>query len=208
VRVYIVTRVKAFQDETFKPSEDPQITFFRMEPGRSLVRDVGMDVEAPCLSEHATDDRALFDEFYADNRDQLYRGVAIVVGDATRACEAVDEALARAWERWDSIGAYDCPEAWVYRVAINVAVSSHRKRRREVIAPDPVVGVVSDALPEVELSAAIDRLPLKQRAVIVARFLLDWSVEQTSEALDLAPGTVKSRTSRALARLSREIKGR
>ena len=44
-------------------------------------------------------------------------------------------------------------------------------------------------------------LPLDYRAVIVARFFLDWSVEETSEVLRLPVGTVKTRTHRALRRL-------
>lgn len=147
-----------------------------------------------------------FVRFYEANRDQLYRGVALVVKDPFRARDAVDEAMARAWERWDSVRAYQRPAAWVYRVAVNWAVSSFRKRRWEVTDSNGLEPVHIDRTPEVDLSAAIDRLPLKHRAVIIARFYLDWSTEQTAEALGISQGTVKSRTSRALARLSAELR--
>jgi RNA polymerase sigma-70 factor (sigma-E family) len=164
-----------------------------------------METESPDLREMSVDSKMEFGEFYAANRDQLYRGVALVVQDPSRALDAVDEALARAWERWDQIGAYTRPEAWVYRVAINYAVSAHRKTRREERTAETPLAVHVDPVPEVELSAAIDRLSLKHRSVIVARFFLDLSVGETAYVLDVSQGTVKSRTSRALARLAREL---
>ncbi len=51
------------------------------------------------------------------------------------------------------------------------------------------------------LAQALAALDPKHRSVVVLRYLLDWSVEQTAEALDIAPGTVKSRLHRALAQL-------
>lgn len=176
-----------------------------MERNAVVMRGVGVETEVlgPL---RVSPTRVEFDRFYEANREQLYRGVALVVKDPSRARDAVDEGMARAWERWDSVGGYESPEAWVYRVAVNWAVSSFRKRRPEASDLVSVEPVHLDRVPDVELSAAIDQLPVKHRAVIVARFFLDWSVEQTAEALGVSPGTVKSRTSRALARLSAELR--
>ena len=52
------------------------------------------------------------------------------------------------------------------------------------------------------LERALAALPVEQRAVVVCRYLLDWSEFQTAEALQIAPGTVKSRLSRGLDRLA------
>jgi RNA polymerase sigma-70 factor (ECF subfamily) len=48
-------------------------------------------------------------------------------------------------------------------------------------------------------------LDVSLRGVVVCRFLLDWSVKQTAEALDIRPGTVKSRTARALESLENKL---
>jgi RNA polymerase sigma-70 factor, ECF subfamily len=56
------------------------------------------------------------------------------------------------------------------------------------------------------LLEALHELPEDARAVLVCRYLLDLSEQETAAALDVAPGTVKSRTSRALERL-RELYG-
>lgn len=165
-----------------------------------------MRAENASQSDPPVDSRRRFDDFYASSRDQLYRGVALVVKDPGRVLDAVDEALARAWERWDSVGEFERPEAWVYRVAVNWAISAHRKTRREQHPADAVDVAHVDSVPDIELTAAIDRLPLKHRAVIVARFFLDLSVQQAATALGVSEGTVKSRTSRALSRLETELR--
>lgn len=77
---------------------------------------------------------------------------------------------------------------------------------REVSHPEPAVaGGVDDIAAAVAqrdwMVAAIGRLPRRQREVVVLRFLLDLSVEQTATALGMTQGTVKSHTARALNQL-------
>jgi RNA polymerase sigma-70 factor (ECF subfamily) len=69
--------------------------------------------------------------------------------------------------------------------------------RRDAVDPPTVI--------DPAVHRALAGLDIKHRSVIVCRFLLDWSVEETAAALDLRPGTVKSRLSRALDRLRTEL---
>lgn len=62
--------------------------------------------------------------------------------------------------------------------------------------PPDVEGVEDPAI-----ATALDLLPIDQRTVIVARFHLDWAVDQIAEALGVPAGTVKSRLHRGLRRL-------
>jgi len=55
---------------------------------------------------------------------------------------------------------------------------------------------------DAQLVAALGQLSIDHRTVVVGRYYLDWSEAQLAEALDVAPGTVKSRLSRALIQLS------
>lgn len=148
-----------------------------------------------------------FTRFYRDHRVSVARTLALTLGDDALGFEAADEAMSRAFERWTAVGTYDNPEGWVYRTGLNWARSWLRRRKRGA-AKDPLLAVPAagvDRPADTDLSRAIARLPHDQRAVVVLRFYRDWTVEQTADALDVAPGTVKSRLSRALDVLQRDL---
>lgn len=147
-----------------------------------------------------------FDEFWAAQRDRIARALAVSIGDADLAADAVDEAMARAYQRWSTVGALDHPAGWVYRVALNWTRSFHRRRRRTPpawLAGDGV-GHDEDTMDPAVLRAVHD-LPDAQRDVVVCRLLLGWSEARTAEALDTRPGTVKSRLSRAVDTLATRL---
>lgn len=144
-----------------------------------------------------------FDRFFRAEVAAVQRSLTVTLGDADLAADATAEAMERAFARWSKVGAYDNPAAWVYRVGLNWATSRWRKHRREVLAADRAdvpAEVTTTADPE--LARALARLEVDQRAVVVLRYHLDWSEADTATALGIAPGTVKSRLSRALARLA------
>lgn len=145
-----------------------------------------------------------FEAFYRRERASLYRALALTLGDADLAADAVDEAMARAYPRWGTLSRFDNAAGWVYRVALNWAVSSLRRRRRRLPAAlDEAAG--EPQLPDPELAGAVRSLPVSQRSVVVLRFHLDWSLEQISVALGVPVGTVKSRLHRALLSLRQTL---
>lgn len=142
-----------------------------------------------------------FDGFYRTHRDRLSRALDLTIRDTDLAVEAIDEAMARAAQRWSVVGSYDSPEGWVYRVALNWARSVFR-RRRSLPWRDEALW---DSLPDPDVSRAVAALPLKLRIVVVARYYLDWSVPQIAGHLQIPQGTVKSRIHRALTRLEADL---
>src|SRR3954462_8712699 len=70
------------------------------------------------------------EDFYATARPSIARALALALGDVDLATEATDEALARAYERWPLVSRLERPEGWVYRVAMNWALSILRRRCR------------------------------------------------------------------------------
>lgn len=58
---------------------------------------------------------------------RLVRYAYALTGNVSDAQDIAQEAFARAWQRWDSVRGYDCPEAWVRRVATNLATSRFRR---------------------------------------------------------------------------------
>lgn len=146
---------------------------------------------------------ASFDGFYRENRERLYRALVMTIRDRDVATEAIDEAMARAAERWSVIGEYASPEGWVYRVALNWSRSVFR-RRRPVLAESEAVW---DLLPDPDVARAVADLPMRLREVVVARYYMDWSVPQISGHLNVPLGTVKSRLHRALKRVEGSLGG-
>jgi RNA polymerase sigma-70 factor (ECF subfamily) len=139
-----------------------------------------------------------FDEFYASNYGRLVVQLYAVTGVLADAEDAVQEAFARASVRWRRLQGYDAPEAWVRRVALNLASSAIRRARRAVelgarIQPPPPLARVDN----LELVEALKALPLSLRQVVVLYYLTDLPVEQVAGELGIAVGTAKSRLSRA-----------
>lgn len=141
-----------------------------------------------------------FEDFYRASRTAIVRAVVLVVGNADLGREAADETFTRALDKWGQVSTYANPAGWVYRIALNWVRSRIRTRRREE-RRSFVEPWYEDRVPEPELLAAVEELPFKFRSVVVARFFLDWSIEQTAEALALPEGTVKTLQHRALSRL-------
>ncbi len=146
-----------------------------------------------------------FEEYYRANREQLTRALVLTLGNLELGRDAAAEAMTRTFENWSSVGAYTNPMGWTYRVGLNWARSRLRKYRREAPAGghEPATHDAPSLDPRVD--AAVERLGVKQRAVIVLRFYLDWSIPEIAGALGVPQGTVKSRLHRALATLEREL---
>lgn len=138
---------------------------------------------------------------------RLVRSMAVYCGDVGLGQELAQEALLRAWERWDRVEVMDAPEMWVYRTALNLARSLFRRRRVEWRANRLAASVDRDGVagPDpadvMAVRAEIVRLPSRQRAALILRYHADLSVEDAAEAMGCAPGTVKALTHQALDRL-------
>jgi RNA polymerase sigma-70 factor (ECF subfamily) len=148
-----------------------------------------------------------FPDFYRSTRDPVARALALTLGDRDLAIEAVDEAMARAYQRWHQVGSFDNPGGWVYRVAFNWATSILRRRHRAAGLPSLVVlaGDGADGVGEPDVMRALAELDVRQRSVVVCRYLLGWSEAETAIALSTPIGTVKSRLHRATRRLATRL---
>jgi RNA polymerase sigma factor (sigma-70 family) len=158
------------------------------------------------LTSYTGTTRADFDAFYRANRPPIVRGLALALGDLEVATDATDEAFTRAFARWRTVSTLDRPEAWVYRVASNWAMSVFRRRRRSLhrlYEGDPADG---PAIADPAIHAAVARLDVKHRSVVVCRHLLGWSVADTATALGVSEGTVKSRLHRASTQLRAHLR--
>jgi len=150
-----------------------------------------------------------FEAFYRAERPDILRAVIMALDDRDLALDCVDEALVRAYERWDSLESMTNPAGWVFRVAVNCGLNRHRRRRLErlrPLRPDPRSSDL-DGVADPAMARALARLSVEQRTVVILRYHLDWTIEQVATALDISAGTVKSRLHRALRRLETLLGG-
>jgi RNA polymerase sigma-70 factor (ECF subfamily) len=130
-----------------------------------------------------------FEGFYERVWNQVHRAVVVGFGGADLASEAVDEAMARAYEHWAKVSAMGNPEGWVYRTAMNWGRSLLRRRKFRSNRQIPDVPFHDPEASDPRLVEAIRQLPFHQRDVVVARYLLDMSETQMAEVFETASGT-------------------
>lgn len=142
-----------------------------------------------------------FVDFVRDASPRLLTTAWMLTGDPHQAEELVQEALARVYVRWPKVRT-GTPLAYTRRVVTNLHTDHWRKHRREVLVDQtPELTDPRASSQHVDLIRALQALPERQRQVVVLRHYLDRSEQQTADTLDIGVGTVKSATSRGLARL-------
>ena len=149
-----------------------------------------------------------FDEIYTAHRDDLFRIAVLICGDRARSEDAVADVFAKVLPRWRAGTVLEQPRSYLRRALVNELTGGFRRKalERRVAAKQwgddrgrPALDTqVSE---HDEMHRMLGRLPVAQRAVLVLRYYADLSEAETAELLRISPGTVKSRTSRAMARL-------
>jgi RNA polymerase sigma-70 factor (ECF subfamily) len=136
--------------------------------------------------------------------DVSFRLAYVITGSAADAEDAVQDALVKAWRALGRFRAGEPVRPWLLRIVANEARNRRRSSGRRVrlalrAAAEPPV--VDEPVDRRALLEALHALPADAQAVLACRYLLGLSERETAAALDVAPGTVKSRTSRALDEL-------
>ena len=146
-----------------------------------------------------------FDELFDRLFPVIARTVVRIVDDRAEAEDIAAEAFARALARWRKIGRLDWREAWITRVAVNLAIDRCR-RNPPSVGNSEAVGDTTDAVADrAVLVAAMGRLSQRQRAVIGLRYLVGLQIAEIAERMGLAEGTVRVHLSRGLRRLRLDL---
>jgi RNA polymerase sigma-70 factor (ECF subfamily) len=130
--------------------------------------------------------------------------------DPAAAEDALQEALLKAWSRLGQLREEGKLRPWFLEIVFNECRIARRRRWRDIRRESSSAGRGADPWPEgvdarMDLRRALSALRSDDRAVLVVRFLLDMSVEDTAEILRASPAAVKSRTMRASARLRGQL---
>ena len=152
------------------------------------------------------------------HQDIAFRVACLAGGSAAEAEEAAQDGFVKAWRALPRFRAGAPFRPWLLAIVANEARNRRRasgrraglalraaeQAARQAAGPSPEALVLSTARRDALLSA-LNELDERDRAVLTCRYLLDLSEEETAAALDCRRGTVKSRTSRALARLRERV---
>jgi RNA polymerase sigma-70 factor (ECF subfamily) len=141
-----------------------------------------------------------------------------MLGSLQDAEDRVQETLLRAWQRLDRFQERASVKTWLYRIATNACLDEldRRPRRPELVDPFPderIAGPIADpearyALREgMELAflTAIQRLPGRQRAVLILRDVLGWTAPEAAELLETSVAAVNSALQRARGTVDAEL---
>ena len=136
-------------------------------------------------------------EYLATGYPRLVAGLALMAGSRAAAEDAVQEALARAWERSQRGDSIDSLSAWVTRVAVNLTHSRWRRARVEARnGPEPP-RLPADADDRMDVERALAALPRRQREATVLRYYLGMDVAEVARTLGVTEGTAKTTLFRA-----------
>lgn len=148
-----------------------------------------------------------FDAFYAVEHEHVVRIVFALCGSWTVAEEVTQEALLKALRRWEQVQQMDRPDAWVRRVACNLATSRFRRLSIEARAllrwRSRQIGDDAEQMdPDLgRFWEAVRQLPERQAQAVALFYADDLPVADVAQVMDCAPGTVKAHLHAARERL-------
>ena len=144
---------------------------------------------------------ATFDDFVLARSRALLRTAYLLTHDHALAEDLLQTSLTKAWFAWRRIDGN--PEPYVRRILVNTYASWWRRKWNGEHPTDELPERATDesGSEPTDLWRAMERLPRRQRAVVVLRYFEDLTETQTAELLGCSVGTVKSQCSKALAKL-------
>lgn len=192
--------------------------------GRPLEKDIEIEPanEQKLIARSRDGDTNAFGTLVAMHQEIALRVAHVVVRDHAEAEDVAQDAFIKAFAALDRFRAGSPFRPWLLRIVRNEAINRIRRRRRQErlalrVASEAVVAS-GDAASSPEAAAvladeirpvfrALDAISVRHRSVLIHRFVLGLSEEETATVLAIPRGTVKSRTARALAALRTELEG-
>jgi len=137
-----------------------------------------------------------FRSFVVDSEPRLRQALSATLGTQSGR-DATADAIGYAWENWERIQPMDNPVGYLFVVGRDRARKSLR-RQRPVFYP-----VDASRLPWVEpsLPKALERLPDRQREVVVLMYCYQWSMSEVADLLGISKSTVQNHAERGLGSL-------
>src|SRR5271168_4926127 len=187
---------------------DPMQELVLIQPGRTAEKEFAQEAAAAAL-------RCEFEERLAECGPLAYRVARGVLRNSADAEDVAQEAILRAYRRFNRLRDRARFRAWLVRIAFRLAIdrtrSSKRREVRETLwsrsAPRPSTeDIVANSEFQTHLERAMEELPEKHRLVLLLAAMQGHSLEEVAEMLGLPVGTVKSRLFFARKQLAEKLR--
>ncbi|HEY7968831.1 MAG TPA: RNA polymerase sigma factor [Candidatus Limnocylindrales bacterium] len=166
------------------------------------------------IASAAAGDRVAFGRIVAEHHDDLVRIAYLVGGDADLAHDATQAAWAIAWRKLASLREPEHLRAWLSTIAANEARQPLRRRDRTrvreidiaLVAGGPIASTTGAGRDEtIDLMRALDRLAGDDRQILAMRYVLGLTSDEIGRSIGMSAPGVRSRLSRAIARLRKDL---
>ncbi len=175
--------------------------------------------DADIIAEVRSGNSAAFSQLVLKYQDRLLNAVVYISGSRDDAEDVVQDAFVQAYVKLNSFGGNSAFYTWLYRIAINAAISRRRKRKGEAsldacqdeqgVQPvDHLEGAEQRVLREEragQVQSALAALSTEHRMILVLREMEDCDYDQIAEILDVPVGTVRSRLHRARLQMREQL---
>jgi RNA polymerase sigma-70 factor, ECF subfamily len=178
--------------------------------GAARHHDEGRRSDAELLAAHVAGERYAFEELFLRHHRQLYRVATLTSASLDDAADALQDALLAAHRTAASFRQDSAVTSWLHRIVVNACLDRLRRNRfRDYTPLDEGLGPTTDPTARVDTAIVIERalmrLPVEQRAAVVAVDMQGFSVAETARLLGIPEGTVKSRCARARSKLAESL---
>lgn len=128
-----------------------------------------------------------FEDWYGEHYRRVFASVLVVSGNRAATADAVDEAFARALERWPRVRAMRSPIGWTFTVARNLLRRAARRSAR-----DGAIEVVVGTTPEIDVALweTVRSLPKRERELVALRYVAGLTEPEIATTLGISKGTV------------------
>ena len=136
----------------------------------------------------------------------MYRVSMSYLGHEADAADAVQDTLAKAWEKRNALARPEQFRPWAMRILVNQCKDVLRRRRRRSFYPlEENTASIDPPAPQMPVMAAINALKPELRTVMVLHYVDGWPVQEIAGSLGIPVGTVKTRMRSARKRLRQTL---
>lgn len=162
--------------------------------------------DAELLAAHVAGDRHAFAELFRRHQRQLHRLARLTTHSREDAEDALQDAMLSAHRGAGSFRYDAAVGSWLHRIVVNACLDRLRRAKAHRTTPLEDIYPVPDRTAQVETAIGVQhalmRLPVEQRAAVVAVDMQGYSIAETASLLGIPEGTVKSRCARGRVRLA------